>query len=73
MNTEITSNSHFASRNLSYLRMERGPIFEMLFIRFCTFKTLDRAKFVSELALKPNNLVHLTPTTQLISEELSHL
>jgi hypothetical protein len=30
MNKEIINNNHFASRNLSYLRMERGPISEML-------------------------------------------
>jgi hypothetical protein len=73
MNKEITSNNHFASNNLSYLRKERSPVSEMLFVRFCTFKTLDGAKFVSELALNPNNLVHLTLATQLISEELSQL
>ena len=70
MDKDIISNNHFASRNLSYLRMGRGPISEMLFIGFCT---LDGAKFVSELALNPYNVVQLTSLIRLISEERSQL
>ena len=71
MNKEMTSNNPFLYKLILPQDGERSNFWNAL-LKFYTFKALYGAKFISKLALNPNNLIRLTSAAiWLISEELS--